>query len=486
MAALSLTTFVARAHAQDPTSSPGTEEPDAQVDENAVLREKVLRLEEQQKTLLERINELQRLFNATEIPATVPPAVTPEGQIVPAMDRLTPRYDDGFVLVKTSEFPFFLKLNNTTQFRYLNTQALDSDTFTDHIGIVHPVAARNDFSINRSLFTFSGYVFDQRLKYGLVTWTSNTLASVVVGGNVSWQFGKGLTLLAGYWTVPGSRTLTYTFPYFTQPDRSMADNFFRPGLTQGIWTTGEPVKGFFHQMFLGNGLNTLAIPTSKIDTNLLFSGSVWWEPLGPYGPVGKPRNMYDDYYPSATPVVRVGTSYTRSREDRFSNLDERNPENTALHNSDGVLTFSTGAFAPGVTLQEATYRMWALDGGVKWNGLAVNAQVLLPLAQRFSGGWTTSAVLHVRQRRRAGRGVFRQSEETGTVRPHVGRLRSVRQFLRVRRRLQVVLRSGSPRVADRGAYSREQLSLRRSPLSVHRRDVRLGASASADLQLLIA
>ncbi|RPI57322.1 MAG: hypothetical protein EHM55_02205 [Acidobacteria bacterium] len=321
------------------------------------------------------------------------------------MDRLSDRYKDGFVLVETSDaskFPFHLKLNNTTQFRYINLQP-DSDTFTDHLGTVRAVASRNDFGINRSMFTFGGFVFDKRLKYSLVTWTSNTLAAVVVGGSVSWEFNKAFTLYAGYWTVPGSRTLSYTFPYFTQLDRSMADNFFRPGFTQGVWSTGEPVKGLFHHVFVGNGLNTLTIPTVKIDTNLMFSGSVWWEPLGPYGPDGKARNMYDDYYASEHPAIRLGTSYTRSREDRFSNLDQSNPENATLHNSDGVLTFSAGAFAPGVTLEEATYRMWAIDGGVKWNGLAVNGQYYarwlnsfvadgpLPLSSTFDNGGELAA-----------------------------------------------------------------------------------------------
>src|SRR5262249_60990543 len=60
--------------------------------------------------------------------------------------------------------------------------------------------------------------------------------------------------------------------------------------------------------------------------------------------------------------------------DRFSNLDQSSPENTSLYNSDGVLTFSTGAFAPGVTINVATYRMWAVDGGMKFNGLAINGQ----------------------------------------------------------------------------------------------------------------
>ena len=137
------------------------------------------------------------------------------------------------------------------------------------------------------------------------------------------------------------------------------------------------MKGLNYQAFVGNGLNTLNISAAKIDTHLLFSGSVWWEPLGPYGPPGKSRNMYDDYFSSDDVRIRLGTSYTRSREDRFSNLDQSSPENTSLYNSDGVLTFSTGAFAPGVTVRIATYRMWAIDAGIKWKGLAVNGQYFM-------------------------------------------------------------------------------------------------------------
>ena len=62
-----------------------------------------------------------------------------------------------------------------------------------------------------------------------------------------------------------------TFPFFTATDRSMADNFFRPGFTQGVWANGEPVKGLNYLAFVGNGLNTLNITANKIDTHLLFS-----------------------------------------------------------------------------------------------------------------------------------------------------------------------------------------------------------------------
>jgi hypothetical protein len=113
--------------------------------------------------------------------------------------------------------------------------------------------------------------------------------------------------------------------------------------------------------------------------------------------------MYDDYFSSKRTRIRIGTSFTRSREDRFSNLDQSSPENTSLYNSDGVLTFSTGAFAHGVTVDKATYEMWAIDGGIKWHGLAVNAQYFmrwlndfeadgpLPLASTYDHGFELTA-----------------------------------------------------------------------------------------------
>src|SRR6185369_11112462 len=122
---------------------------------------------------------------------------------------------------------------------------------------------------------------------------------------------------------------------------------------------------------------------AKIDTNLLLSGSLWWEPLGPYGEPGKSVNMYDDYFAQKKVRIRLGTSYTRSPEDRFSDLDQSNPDNTSQYNSDGVLTFSTGAFAPGVTVDRDLYKMSAIDGGLKYNGLAINAQYYMRWLNNF-------------------------------------------------------------------------------------------------------
>jgi hypothetical protein len=412
----------------EPKSGSAESEIEAVKTENAEVRELLRKMEEQQKTLLEQVDRLQRQLDggaATDasiagqpiVPPTTAdaalntPAVTDSASTsvqpapVAATQTNDDRYRDGMVIWQTPDdarIPFLLNFNVNTQLRYLNT--LNSDeTFTDHLGVVREVHTRNDITVNRAMFILGGYVFDRRARYSFTVWTSAGAASIVVASNIGWQFNQALSVMAGYTGVPGSRSLVNTFPFFAAIDRSMVDNFFRPGFTQGVWANGEPVKGLSYLAFVGNGLNTLSISANKIDTHLLFSGSVWWEPLGPYGEPGKSRNMYDDYFSSKTTRIRIGTSYTRSREDRFSNLDQSSPENTSLYNSDGVLTFSTGAFAPGVTVDQATYRMWAIDGGIKWNGLAVNGQYFmrwlndfeadgpLPLASTFDHGFELTA-----------------------------------------------------------------------------------------------
>jgi hypothetical protein len=454
-----MTLYITAAHAQE--SSPDAAERVAPQARDGVARDLLRRIQEQKATIDERqkslneqqkaiveqqkslnalIVELERLLDggaATNVsfsgkqslPSTESNSVAPTNvntfpadkgsastQVAPSSAaplQTEDRYQDGIVIWKTVEnakVPFLLKFNINTQLRYLNT--LDTEkSFTDHLGVSHDVHPRNDITVNRSMFILGGYIFDKRALYSVTVWTSAGAASIVVAGNIGWQFSKALTITGGYTGVPGSRSLVNTFPFFTGSDRSMADNFFRPGFTQGVWASGEPVKGLNYLAFVGNGLNTLSITANKIDTNLLFSGSVWWEPLGRYGEPGKSRNMYDDYFDSKKVRIRLGTAFTRSRENRFSDLDQSSPENTSIYNSDGVQAFATGAFAPGVTLDDATYKMWAADYGIKWSGLAVNGQYFmrwlndfvadgpLPLSSTFDQGGEVSARYFARSKK---------------------------------------------------------------------------------------
>jgi hypothetical protein len=406
--------------------------------DNIALREQLDKVEEQQKMLLEVVNDLrqqlgspvtsivggpssssQENFAAAHELATavsdlaVPPTPAAQPQSVPGLQAISNRYRDGIIVSEApenAEVPFLLRLQGTTQLRYLNT--LDSnDAFTDHLGVTRDVHKRQDITVNRSMTVFGGYIFDKRSQYSFTVWTAAGAASIVVAGNIGWQFSKAFTLTGGYFGIPGSRSLVGTFPFFTANDRTMADNFFRPGFTQGVVLSGQPVKGLNYLAMVGNGLNTLNVTANKIDTNLMVSGSLWWEPLGDYGPPGRSRNMYDDYFSSKTVRIRLGTAFTKSRENRFSDLSTEYPENTSIYNSDGVQAFATGAFATGVTLQDATYKMSAIDYGIKWNGLAVNGQYFmrwlndfvadgpLPLASTFDHGAELSASYFVKPKK---------------------------------------------------------------------------------------
>ncbi|WP_293406050.1 FlxA-like family protein [Phenylobacterium sp.] len=387
----------------------------------SALQAQLRAMQEQQQALTQTLGRLQQQLDARPVASAAPPAppptATPPAQTALAPppvakassesmgQKLAERYQDGIVIWQTppdADVPFLLKYNINSQVRYLNTTSGD-DTFTDHLGVERGVNLRNDITVNRTMFILGGYIFDPRLRYSSTVWTSAGSNSIVIAGNIGWQFNKAFTLTGGYTGVPGSRSLVNTFPFFQSTDRSMADNFFRPGFTQGIWANGALPYKLNYLAFVGNGLNTLNLSAAKIDEDLMASASVWWEPLGDYGPPGKSRNMYDDYYAAPNLRMRLGTSYTWAREDRFSDLDQSSPENTSMHNSDGVLMFATGAFAPGVTVDNATYRMWAIDLGLKKYGWSLNGQYYfrwiddfkadgpMPIDSMFDHGFELSA-----------------------------------------------------------------------------------------------
>jgi len=187
--------------------------------DNAAVREQLRKMEEQQKALLELVDRLQRRLDGNAVvtptdaapaPDSTQPAETsvpdPPSSPKPAKPD-EERYRDGIVIWQTSddaEVPFLMKFNVNTQIRYLNTLNSDS-TFTDHLGVVRQVQKRNDITVNRTMFIIGGYIFDKRLRYSSTVWTSAGAASIVVAGNIGWQFNKALTITGGYNGVPGSR-----------------------------------------------------------------------------------------------------------------------------------------------------------------------------------------------------------------------------------------------------------------------------------------
>jgi hypothetical protein len=300
-------------------------------------------------------------------PASQP--AKPEGAKSGAVS-LWPHYDEGFVLVETpdaEQTPFRLKLNHVSQFKYSNTLAVNR-TYTDHLGREKDVQRRNDIQLTRDVFYFSGYVFDRGLDFNILLYTSSATLSATAAGYVGYVFNKAFALRAGFFSLPSLRSMTGTYPFFAGTDRSMANNYMRPGFTQGVWADGEPYPGLSYIAMMGNSLNTLDLTANKIDARFAYAASVWYD----RNKFGKAWNDYENHPEVA---VRLGTAFTYAREDRLSDLAEASPENNATFISDGSLLFETGALAPDVTVSLASFYLWAVDLGIKYRGLAFNLEV---------------------------------------------------------------------------------------------------------------
>jgi hypothetical protein len=293
-------------------------------------------------------------------------------------DWESPHYDEGFVLVSSSDpgrLPYRLKLNHVSQFRYTNTTDVNA-TYVDHLGRTREVNRRNDIQLTRDVFYFSGYVFDRHLDYNILLYTSSATLSATAAGYVGYVFGKALALRAGFFSLPSVRSLTGTYPFFHSVDRSMANNYVRPGFTQGVWINGELFPGFNYIAMIGNSLNTLDVAAVRIDTYFAYSASIWYD----WNKFGK---TWNDYEYHEDPALRVGTAFTVAHEDRLSDLATSSPENNSIFISDGTLLFETGALAPGVTVQLADYYLWSIDGGIKYRGLAFNTEFYLRWLNTF-------------------------------------------------------------------------------------------------------
>jgi hypothetical protein len=310
---------------------------------------------------------------AQEPPAPPPPAapvVPPAPDVKAAEGWQTPHYDQGFVLVsapESAEIPFRLRLNHVSQFKYTNTMAVNR-TFFDHLGREHEVLRRNDVQLTRDVFYFSGYAFDTRLDYNIILYTSTADLTATAAGYVGFVFHKAFALRAGFFSLPSLRAMTGTYPYFHGTDRSMATNYMRPGFTQGAWANGEVLPGLKYIAMAGNSLNTLNLSASRIDYQFAYGTSVWydWNKFG---------DAWSDYERHDSVAVRVGTAFTYAREDRLSDLATSVPENNSTYMSDGTLLFETGSLADGITVSNANFYLWAVDLGIKYRGLAFNAEL---------------------------------------------------------------------------------------------------------------
>jgi len=284
----------------------------------------------------------------------------------------------GFTVATTDKGT--LAISAYVLWRYLN-QLPVVEFYTDHLGRRFQVKTRNDLQLHRILLSFLGWIYLPKLSYVVTGWTVNSTGQVALVGALTYDFSNAFKLSGGIGALPGTRSLLGSHPYWLGTDRFLADEYFRPGFTGGAWGEGEIARGLYYRAMVGNTISQLGLTAGQLTRYLATGASIWWMPTtGEFGP----RGAFGDYEDHRKLATRFGTSYTHSRENRFSQLNQPSPDNTQIRISDSRLLFETGALAPDVTVIDATYQLNAFDVGLKYRGAFLQTEIYMRRLNRFT------------------------------------------------------------------------------------------------------
>lgn len=272
--------------------------------------------------------------------------------------------------------------------RYLNQKNL-APTYTNYFGVTSTLQQRQDVQINKVQIKFLGWMLNPKFRYFLYAWTSNASqglgAQVVLAGNLSYKFNNYFTLAGGIRSLPGTRSVEGNFPFWLGVDtRLIADEFFRPSYTSGIWASGDITKTLSYQAMVGNNLSTLGVSAAQIDNAFnTVSSMLQWEPTtGEFG-IG-----FGDFENHQKLATRVAGHYTTSTETAQEQPGQDAFENTQIRLSDGSVIFTPNLFKPGTTVNTLRYQMVSLDGGFKYHGWAFEGEGFWRWLNDFTGPGT--------------------------------------------------------------------------------------------------
>jgi hypothetical protein len=289
----------------------------------------------------------------------------------------------GFTVADTEKGS--LNVSVYTYFRYLN-QLNFSPTYSTAFGGVLPVQRRQDFQLQKVQIKTLGWILTPKLRYFAYAWTSNANmgqgAQVIVAGNLNYTFNDHFTASVGINALPGTRSLEGNFPYWLSVDsRLIADEFFRPSYTSGIWARGTITNKVRYQVMLGNNLSQMGINAAQLPNypNTFSSAIVWMPTTGEFGP------GFGDFDNHEKVATRLGLHFTRSAENKQEQPDTQAFQNTQLRLSDGSIIFTPNLFGPGIIVSDATYWMTSVDGGVKYHGYALEGEYYLRWLNDFKG-----------------------------------------------------------------------------------------------------
>jgi hypothetical protein len=290
-------------------------------------------------------------------------------------------YDNGFLIrpVDPKRNPFELKVNAWIQFRH---HAFDRDveTWTDNAGVTRPVRNRNAWDIERGRLIFSGYALDERLTYFI------HLDGDTDGGEAvdffdywwAWEFSDRFQVQFGKRKVAASRQWLLSARNTRFVDRPMANDFFRPDRTVGVFGIGRLGDNGHYEVMVGNGYRTANLPPSETDNRFAFAATNYWDPLGDFG------RQIVDYESTRDPLIRLGHSFVYASQERIVD-GVTVVEPGFLRLSDGTQLTAVGALAPGVTVSQYDIYFYGIDAAAKWQGWSVNAEAFFQWLEDIRG-----------------------------------------------------------------------------------------------------
>ena len=280
----------------------------------------------------------------------------------------------GFKIANTDQGDLNLKIY--TYVRYLNQLGLDP-VYVDAFGNVSRVDRRQDIQLQKVNIQFLGWLARPEFRYYAYVWTSNVSqglgAQVVVGGNLMYNFNKHLSLAGGIGALPGVRALEGQFPlWLTTDNRLLADEFFRPSYTMGVWLKGSVVDGLDYMAMLGNNLSQLGVDAGQLDHNLntISTMLVWMPTTHEFGTSGE----FGDFDFHRKWATRIGTHYTQGDENFQGQPNTDAFENVQIRLSDGNSIFKPNLFGDSVRITDAAYHMGSADAGIKHRGFSLEGE----------------------------------------------------------------------------------------------------------------
>ena len=388
------------------------------VEQNSHLAEQNTHVVEQNRELMEEIKALRQTLTTQNAGSLEPAEETEPGALLAAAATSASRHspetnnaavptpsvnpeeeerkkkwgtytpDLGFNVGETRFGDLNLKL--FTYVRYLNQKALDP-TYTNYFGTTRNIQQRQDIQVNKAIFYFLGWFMSPKFRYLGYVWSTNASqglgAQVVVAGNLQYTFDRHFTFGTGINALPGTRSLEGNFPYWLGvDDRAIADEFFRPSYTTGIWGRGEIAKGLTYNVMLGNNMSQLGVSAAQLDNGLdtVSSALVWMPTTGEFG-----GGRFGDYEEHQKVATRIGFHFNRSNENKQSQPNTDSFDNVQIRLDDGTVIFTPNLFAPGTTVNDVTYHMIDADAGIKYRGFSFDGEYYHRWLNGFSGPGTT-------------------------------------------------------------------------------------------------